>query len=218
MMRHIGVALLLLAGTVCASACQCSDPFDPCTILPLASDVVVIEVIFNTGWLGVAAVRVVEVLKGDLRVGDVALTLGGNSTRVPPGTRLLQLRKRGDYFRVGCCGPTWGVSYYGHWLRGWKNNLRGGPPMVMGDVWGSSGGKDSGPLAGVRVWAQCGGRSGTATTDARGQYVIEGLAPGACDIRLQKPGYQDDGIWARRKFVLGDGCGWASSRMEAAPQ
>lgn len=217
-MRFLLVALLTLGVVAQLSACSCSKLFDPCSMLPYASDVVVSEVIVDTGWLGVAAVRVVEVLNGNLRVGDVALTLGGNSARVPAGTRLLQLRKRGDYFRVDCCGPTWGVSHYGHWLRGLKNKLRGGPPMVMGDVWGSGAGKDFGPLTGVQVSAQCGGRSGTATTDDLGQFAIAGLASGACDIRLHKPGYREDGIWARREFVLGEGCGWAFSWMKAEPR
>jgi len=198
-------------------ACSCSKLLEPCMMLPLASDMVVSEVIVDTGLLAVAVVRVVEVLKGNLRVGGAAMTLGGSSPRIPPGTRLLQLRRRGDFFRIDCCGPTWGVSHYGHWLRGLKNKPRGGPPMVMGDVW-SYGGRESGPLAGVHVSAQCGVRRGTATTDERGQYVIEGLEPGACDIRLQESGYQEDGIWARREFVLGDGCGWAFSWMKAGQQ
>jgi len=210
-MRFLLNAVMVLATAAPAWACSCSKLFDPCTMLPPASDVVVSEVIIDTGWLGVAAVRVVEVLKGEMRAGDVALTLGGASPRLPPGTRLLQFRARGDYFRIDCCGPSYAVSHYGHWLRGLKNKLRGGAPMVMGDVWGWG----EGPLAGVRVAAQCGGRRGSATTNALGQWVIEGLEPGACDIRLEKPGYRDEGIWASREFVLGDGCGWALSHMKA---
>ncbi|MEP7367477.1 MAG: carboxypeptidase-like regulatory domain-containing protein [Acidobacteriota bacterium] len=210
MRAAILVAITVLICAEAASACSCGIP-QPCTYLHYASDVIVSEVLLETSWTGAFPVVVVEVLKGELRPGNVRIVLNPGGDRVRRGQRLLQFREKGGWFRVGCCGPTLDADGLEHWLHAMRNAIRGGPPMLVGEV--RTFGEAIDFLESVSVTAECGGRQGHALTNKPGQFIIESMAKGPCTVRLEKPGYQDDGVWNGRELIMTGSCAVPTFKM-----
>ncbi len=198
--------LIAVVGAELAGACSCGGTWDPCEYLRVASDVVVSEVVWDTGWLGVFPVRVVEVLKGELKPGSIVFVWGSGRNDVRRGERLLQFREKGGDFQIRCCGPTYWADQHEHWLEAMRNAIRGGPPMLVGKVLNFQNRTGSFGLEGVKVDAECGGRGGSAVTNESGQFVIGSMGEGRCAIRLEKPGYAEAELWKGREVVLSASC------------
>ncbi|MFN7918825.1 MAG: carboxypeptidase-like regulatory domain-containing protein [Bryobacteraceae bacterium] len=115
-------------------------------------------------------------------------------TSVAKGQRWVVISGKPPYgpFEVGIsgCSPSFLLDGNGHMLDAVKNQLKGGPPRLVGTVGRSEAGyPHTTRLAGVKIVARGDGGSYETTTDIHGAYELRGIPPGKYELSISKSGF-----------------------------
>jgi len=112
-------------------------------------------------------------------------------------------REGSGSFSIAACSNTFNVRGSEHILDALRNQVKGGPPRLLGTVLRSTGEYlRNGGVAGVSVIAEAGDFRQEAITDGFGRYEFQGLPPNSYKIEVLKDGYVADSDFNHRPSGL----------------
>jgi hypothetical protein len=105
----------------------------------------------------------------------------------------------GPKYSVAVCSNSFPLRGNEHILEALRNQVKGGPPRLVGTVLKSTGAySHDGGLDGVSVNVEANGVRRQTIADGLGHYVIPALEPGRYEIGVSKAGYVPDSEYNQR--------------------
>jgi hypothetical protein len=201
----MGLLWTILLATAPSWACSCTNTATPCSHVGGSTVIFVAHVLTDSGegWgHGPARVAIEEPLQNvpsGLREAEISTAAGTSCYfRLKAGERYVILTQ-GPSYSVAGCSSSFQLRGNEHILEALRNQVRGGPPRLVGTVLKSTGAYSHGAgLDGVSVIAEADGVRHETTTDGFGHYVITALNPGRYKIQISKNGYVSDSTYNQR--------------------